>query len=205
MAHGDNRGLKLPPKVAPIQAVIVPVAMHKDGVKEKAMELYEILNEKYRMEIDVRDNYTPGYKFNDWEMRGVPVRIELGPRDIENNSCVVVRRDNSEKITVLFDELNNKLQEILDDIQKNMYETCKIIRENRTNTAMNLEEFSEKINKNQGYIKTMWCGDIVCEDKIKELTGAHSRCIPFEEEHISDKCVCCGKTAKHMVVWGRQY
>ena len=205
MAHGDNRGLKLPPKVAPIQAVIVPVAMHKDGVKEKARKLYELLNERYRMEIDIRDNYTPGYKFNDWEMRGVPVRIELGPRDIENNSCVIVRRDNSDKIVVSLDELDTKLQDILDDIQKNMYEKCKIIRENRTNTAMNLEEFTEKINKNQGYIKAMWCGDTACEDKIKELTGAHSRCIPFEEEHISCTCVCCGKEAKHMVFWGRQY
>lgn len=205
MAHGDNRGLKLPPKVAPIQAVIVPVAMHKEGVKEKAEELFNILNEKYRMEIDLRDNYTPGYKFNDWEMRGVPVRIELGPRDIENNVCVVVRRDNAEKITVNLDELPIKLQDILDSIQKNMYEECKKIREKRTNVALDMDEFIKKIDENQGYIKTMWCGNVECENKIKELTGAHSRCIPFEQEHISDKCVCCGKEAKTMVVWGRQY
>lgn len=205
MAHGDNRGLKLPPKVAPIQAVIVPVAMHKEGVKEKAEELYNKLNEKYRMEIDVRENYTPGYKFNDWEMRGVPVRIELGPRDIENNVCVVVRRDTLEKIEINLDELNEKLQSILDDIQQNMYNECKKIRDNRTTIALNLEQFEKNINENQGYVKTMWCGDVGCENKIKELTGAHSRCIPFEQEHISDKCVCCGKEAKHMVVWGRQY
>lgn len=205
MAHGDNRGLKLPPKVAPIQAVIVPVAMHKDGVKEKAQELYEKLNKNYRMEMDLRDNYTPGYKFNDWEMRGVPVRIELGPRDIENNVCVVVRRDTLEKITVNLDQLENQLQVILDDIQNNMYAQCKKIREERTNTATNLEEFTQIINENQGYVKTMWCGDVTCEEKIKELTGAHSRCIPFNQEHIADTCVCCGKTATHMVVWGRQY
>lgn len=205
MAHGDNRGLKLPPKVAPIQAVIVPVAMHKEGVKEKAEELFNKLNEKYRMEIDLRENYTPGYKFNDWEMRGVPIRIELGPRDIENNVCVVVRRDTLEKIEVNLDELNEKLQPILDEIQKNMYNECKKIRENRTTTALNLEQFEKNINENQGYVKTMWCGDVECENKIKELTGAHSRCIPFEQEHISDKCVCCGKEAKHMVIWGRQY
>ena len=203
MAHGDNRGLKLPPKVAPIQAVIVPVAMHKEGVK--AEELFNKLNEKYRMEIDLRENYTPGYKFNDWEMRGVPIRIELGPRDIENNVCVVVRRDTLEKIEVNLDELNEKLQPILDEIQKNMYNECKKIRENRTTTALNLEQFEKNINENQGYVKTMWCGDVECENKIKELTGAHSRCIPFEQEHISDKCVCCGKEAKHMVIWGRQY
>lgn len=205
MAHGDNRGLKLPPYVAPVQAVIVPVAIHKEGVKEKAEELYNILNEKYRMEIDIRENYTPGYKFNDWEMRGVPVRIELGPRDIENGVCIVVRRDNGEKITVSFNELSIKLQEILDDIQKNMYEECKKIRADRTNIALNMDEFIKKIEENQGYIKTMWCGDVECENKIKELTGAHSRCIPFEQEHISNTCVSCGKEAKHMVFWGRQY
>ena len=205
MAHGDNRGLKLPPYVAPVQAVIVPVAIHKEGVKEKAEELYNILNEKYRMEIDIRENYTPGYKFNDWEMRGVPVRIELGPRDIENGVCIVVRRDNGEKITVSFDELSIKLQEILDDIQKNMYEECKKIRADRTNIALNMDEIIKKIEENQGYIKTMWCGDVECENKIKELTGAHSRCIPFEQEHISNTCVCCGKEAKHMVFCGRQY
>lgn len=205
MAHGDNRGLKLPPKVAPIQAVIVPVAMHKDGVKEKAQEIYEMLNQNYKMEIDLRDNYTPGYKFNDWEMRGVPVRIELGPRDIENGVCVIVRRDTAEKIVVELNTLNTKLQKILDDIQKNMYEECKKIREKRTTVAMNLDEFVKNINENQGYVKTMWCGDEECENKIKELTGAHSRCIPFEQEHIGDKCVCCGKEARHMVVWGRQY
>ena len=205
MAHGDNRGLKLPPYVAPIQAVIVPVAIHKEGVKEKAEELYNILSEKYRMEIDVRENYTPGYKFNDWEMRGVPVRIELGPRDIENGVCIVVRRDNGEKITISLEELPIKLQEILDDIQKNMYEEGKKIRTNRTNIALNMDEFIKKIDENQGYIKTMWCGAVECENKIKELTGAHSRCIPFEQEHISNTCVCCGKEAKHMVFWGRQY
>lgn len=205
MAHGDNRGLKLPPKVAPIQVVIVPVAMHKEGVREKAQELCEKLNEKYRVELDIRDNYTPGYKFNDWEMRGVPVRIELGPRDIENNVCVIVRRDTQEKLTIGLDEVNDKLQEILDDIQQNMYNECKKIRENRTTTALDMEEFIKNIDSNQGYIKTMWCGSEECENKIKELTGAHSRCIPFEQEEIAHKCVCCGKEATKMVVWGRQY
>lgn len=205
MAHGDNRGLKLPPRVAPIQAVIVPVAMHKEGVKEKAQELYDSLKEHYRMEIDVREQVSPGFKFNDWELRGVPVRIELGPRDIEAGKCVVVRRDTLEKIEVQLNELNTKLQEILDEIQKNMFEECKQRVINKTTTAINLEEFVKNINENQGYVKTMWCGDEECENKIKELTGAHSRCIPFEQEHISDTCVCCGKKADKMVVWGRQY
>ena len=205
MAHGDNRGLKLPPRVAPIQVVIVPVAMHKEGVKEKAEELYNSLSEKYRVELDVREQYSPGYKFNDWEMRGVPVRIEIGPRDIEANKCVVVRRDTAEKIDVSLDELSEKLNEILEKIQKNMYEECKKNVEQKTTVATNMDEFTENLNNNQGYVKTMWCGDAECEEKIHELTGAKSRCMPFEQEKISDKCVYCGKTADKMVVWGRQY
>ena len=205
MAHGDNRGLKLPPKVAPIQAVIVPIAMHKEGVKEKAEELYNKLKDTYRMKIDLREQYSPGFKFNDWEMRGIPVRIELGPKDIENGKCIVVRRDNQEKIEISLDEIDNKLQVILDDIQKNMYEICKKRNEEKTTIAKNMEEFEKNINSNQGYIKAMWCGSEECENKIKDLTGAHSRCIPFEQEHISDTCVCCGKKADTMVVWGRQY
>lgn len=205
MAHGDNRGLKLPPRVAPIQAVIVPIAMHKEGVKEKAEELYKKLNDDFRMEVDVRENYTPGYKFNDWEMRGVPVRIEIGPRDIENGECVFVRRDNQEKITVKLDEIESTLKEVLEQIQENMFNECKERMIARTTVAKNMDEFVKNINENQGYVKAMWCGKQECEDKIKELTGAHSRCIPFEKEHISDKCVCCGKEAKEFVIWGRQY
>ena len=205
MAHGDNRGLKLPPKVAPIQAIIVPVAMHKEGVKEKAQELFEKLNTNYRMKIDLRENYTPGYKFNEWELKGVPVRIELGPRDIENGECVVVRRDNSEKLTVKLEELDIQLNKILEDIQQNMFEDCKKRLTEKTTIAKNIEEFSKNMNENQGFIKAMWCGDEACEDKIRELTGAKSRCIPFEQENISDTCVCCGKHADKMVIWGRQY
>ena len=205
MAHGDNRGLKLPPRVAPIQVVIVPVAMHKEGVKEKAEELYQTLSEKYRVELDIREQYSPGYKFNDWEMRGVPVRIEIGPRDIEANKCVAVRRDTSEKIEVNLEELSSKLKDILEDIQRNMYNVCAERVKEKTTAAKNLDEFIENLNKNQGYIKTMWCGDSKCEEKIHELTGAKSRCIPFMQEKLSDKCVCCGKPADTMVVWGRQY
>lgn len=205
MAHGDNRGLKLPPNVAPIQAVIVPVAMHKEGVKEKAEELYKMLSKKYRMEIDIREQYSPGYKFNDWEMRGVPLRIELGPRDIEAGKCVIVRRDTSEKIDVSLNELETKLQEILNEIQQNMYNDCSKRVKEKTTIAKNMDEFTQNLEKNQGYIKTMWCGDAGCEEKIHEITGAKSRCMPFEQEHISDTCVCCGKPADKMVVWGRQY
>ena len=205
MAHGDNRGLKLPPRVAPIQAVIVPIAIKKEGVLENADKLYEKLKEEYRVELDRRDQYSPGYKFNDWEMKGVPVRIELGPKDIENHVCVIVRRDTSEKIEVSLDEVERKLGEILEEIQRNMYDTCVKRVQEKTTIAHNLEEFEKNINENQGYVKTMWCGSNECEETIHERTGAKSRCIPFKQEHIGDTCVCCGKPASKMVVWGRQY
>ena len=205
MAHGDNRGLKLPPKVAPIQVVIVPVAMHKEGVKEKAQELFKLLQEKYRVELDIRDQYTPGYKFNEWEMKGVPVRIEIGPRDIEAGKCVIVRRDTLEKIEVNLSELTEKIEEILKSIQTNMYNIYAERVKEKTTIAHSMEEFISNINNNQGYVKTMWCGSSECEEKIHELTGAKSRCIPFEQEKLGDKCVYCGKPAEKMVVWGRQY
>ena len=206
MAHGDNRGLKLPPKVAPIQVVIVPIAAHKEGVTQKATEIYkELLEAGYRVKLDLRDNYSTGYKLNDWEMRGVPVRVEIGPRDIENGKCILVRRDTLEKQEVQLDKLSHELGILLEAIQLNMFEDCKKRMEAKTTIATNMDEFTKNITENQGFIKAMWCGEESCEDKIREFTGAKSRCIPFEQEHISDTCVCCGKKAKHMVIWGRQY
>lgn len=204
MAHGDNRGLKLPPKVAPIQAVIVPISF-TDDVTEKAKKLFNVLNKDFRVEIDNRDNYTPGYKFNDWEMRGVPVRIEIGPKDVAKDQCIFVARDNSEKIAVELDRVKDKLEDTLNQIQKRMFDACKNNSEARTFPVKSLEEFVKKINEKQGYIKAMWCGDEQCEEKIKAETGARPRCLPFEQEKISDKCVVCGKSAKHLVFWGRQY
>ena len=205
MAHGDNRGLKLPPKVAPIQVMIIPIAMHKEGVLVKAEELKNRLSKKFRVELDSRDNVTPGFKFNDVELKGIPLRIEIGPRDIENGECIIVRRDTLEKETVKLEELETRLEELMQDVQNNMYEMCKKRLEEKTQVALNMEEFETKINENQGYIKAMWCGSIECEDKIKEITGAHSRCIPEVQEKLSDKCVCCGKEANYLVFWGRQY
>lgn len=205
MAHGDNRGLKLPPKVAPIQAIIVPISLTDEIVGEKSKELFDTLKNDFRIEMDSRDNYTPGYKFNDWEMRGVPVRIEIGPKDVAKKECVFVRRDTGEKISVSLSEANMKLGELLNDIQKNMFLSCKNNKEERTQVAYDMDEFIKKINEKQGYIKAMWCGDEECEEKIKNETGAKSRCIPFEGENISDKCVVCGKPSKHLVFWGRQY
>ena len=205
MSHGDNRGLKLPPKVAPIQVIVVPVAQNKEGVLEKAHELKDNLSKLFRVKIDDRDKYSPGFKFNYWEMKGVPVRIEIGPRDIENGECVLVRRDTQEKITAKLDNINETVQKLLEDIHTNMFEMCKKRMEEKTSVATNMEEFKNNMETNQGFIKAMWCGKEECEDKIKELTGAKSRCIPFKQEHISDKCVCCGEKADKMVVWGRQY
>ena len=205
MAHGDNRGLKLPPKVAPIQVVIVPIAMQKEGVKEKATELYQSLNKKFRTKLDLRDNYTPGFKFNDWEMRGVPVRVEMGPRDIQQGIAILVRRDTLEKETVELANLENRIEELLEDIQKSMYNDCLKRREEKTTIAYTLDEIVKNMNENQGYVKTMWCGDEECENKVKDLTGAHSRCMPFEQEHLAETCPICGKKAEKMIIWGRQY
>lgn len=205
MAHGDNRGLKLPPKVAPIQAVIVPVAMHKEGVTETAKELNDRLSKKFRMKIDLRDNYSTGFKFNDWEMRGVPVRIEIGPKDIENGVVVLVRRDTLEKEIVAFSDVERRLEDLLEEIQKNMYKECLDRKIAKTTIAHSLDEILKNLEENQGYVKSMWCGDVECENKVKEVTGAHSRCIPFEQEHLDDVCPVCGKKANVMIVWGRQY
>ena len=205
MAHGDNRGLKLPPRVAPTQAVIVPVAMHKEGVKEKAEEIYNSLKDKFRMQIDDREQYSPGFKFNDWEMRGVPVRIEIGPKDIENGVVVLVRRDTNEKETVELEKIEERLAELMEEIQKNMYDTCAKRMKEKTSVAHCLDDFAKILEENQGFVKSMWCGSEECEEKIKDLTGAKSRCMPFEQEHLGDTCPVCGKKADKMVVWGRQY
>ena len=205
MAHGDNRGLKLPPKVAPIQAVIVPIAMHKEGVKEKSEKLFDELKKKIRVHLDDRDQYSTGYKFNDWEMRGVPIRIELGPKDIENGKCVMVRRDTGEKIDVQLSEVDSRIEELLEEIQKNMFNMCLERMKEKTSVAHNMDEFKNNLETDQGLIKAMWCGNTECEDKIHDETGAKSRCLPFNQEKLDDKCVCCGKPASKMVIWGRQY
>ena len=205
MAHGDDRGLKLPPKVAPIQVNIIPIKVKDETVMNKVNEIYNDLKDIYRIKIDDRDNYTVGYKFNDSEMRGIPLRIEIGPRDLENNKCIIVRRDTLEKIEVSLDDLKKEIDILLNDIHNNMYKICEKRMIEKTSIAKSIEEFEKNINNNQGFIKAMWCGDNACEEKIKALTSAKSRCIPFNEEKLDDKCFCCGKEAKHMVYFGRQY
>lgn len=205
MVHGDNSGLKLPPRIAPVQAVIIPIQQRKEGVLEKAAELEAALKAaNIRVKTDATDK-SPGFKFAEQEMRGIPLRIECGPKDIEANQAVVVRRDTREKIVVCLDEIAEKIQEILDTIQKDMLEAARTHRDAHTYVATNYEEFVQTINEKPGFVKAMWCGCKECEDKIKEETAATSRCIPFEQEQLADTCVCCGKPAKKMVYWGRAY
>ena len=205
MVHGDDSGLVLPPKIAPIQVAIVPVAQHKPGVLEKAAELRDRLAEKYRVKLDDSDN-SPGWKFAQYEMQGVPLRVEIGPKDIENGQCVLVRRDTREKQFISLDQLEAAVEQGLQDLHDAMYQRALKNLEEKTFTATTYEEFLDTAQNKPGFIKAMWCGDSACEDKIKEDTGGvKSRCIPFEEEQLSDVCVCCGKPARHMVYWGRQY
>lgn len=203
MVHGDNSGLVLPPKVAPTQVMIIPIMQKKEGVLEKAAQIKEVLS-NYRVKVDDSDK-SPGWKFSEQEMRGIPVRVEIGPKDIEANKAVIVRRDTREKIEVSLDEIESKVGEVLDAMQYDMLERAREHREKHTYIATNYDEFKEAVATKPGFIKAMWCGDEACENKIKEDTTATSRCMPFEQEQISDKCVCCGKPAKAMVYWGKAY
>ena len=204
MVHGDDSGLVLPPRVAPIQLVIVPIATHKGGVLEKAQEIFTTLKAKVRVKLDDSDK-NPGWKFSEHEMRGVPLRLEIGPRDVENGTVVLVRRDNGEKLTVNIAELAQKVPEILQEIQDGLLAKALKHREEHTSKAYSLAEIKENLDKKPGFVKTMWCGDRACEDQVKEVARASSRCMPFESEHLSDTCAICGKPAKAMVIWGRAY
>lgn len=204
MTHGDDNGLVLPPAVAPTQVIIVPIAMHKEGVLEKAEELRERLSKFCRVKADTSDN-SAGWKFAEYEMKGVPLRLEIGPKDIEKNQCVIVRRDNREKIFVSLDELETRIPELLQAVRDGLYEKALKRREEMTYTAKNLDEMKEIADNKPGFIKAMWCGDLACEEKLKEVAGVTSRCIPFEQEKISDVCVCCGKPADKMLYWGKAY
>ena len=206
MTHGDDNGLVLPPAVAPIQAVIVPIQQFKEGVLDKARELYEQLKAAgIRVKLDDTDQ-SPGWKFAEYEMKGVPVRIELGPKDIENDQCVIVTRHDREKAFVALGDLVNAVNEKLEAVRDGIFKKALENRENKTYSCKTTDEIIKALEeKGDGFVKAMWCGDEECEDKVKELTGVGSRCIPFEQENISDVCVCCGKPAKKMVLWGKAY
>lgn len=205
MTHGDNEGLVLPPRIAPVQLVVIPVASHKPGVMEKAQELFKTLKAAgVRTKIDQSDN-SPGWKFAEYEMKGVPLRLEVGPRDIANGQCVLVRRDTREKIVVKFEELTQKVPQMLEEVQQALFNRALQNRETHTYTAHSLAEMKEQISKNTGFVKSMWCGELACEEKVKEEAGMSSRCMPLEQENLGDVCPVCGKPAKHMIVWGVAY
>lgn len=206
MVHGDDSGLVLPPRIAPVQVMVMPIAQHKEGVLDKAYALRDQLIEAgFQVKVDDSDK-SPGWKFSEQEIQGIPTRIEIGPKDIEQGQVVVVRRDTREKTVVAISEITEKLGEILETMQKDMFERAKAFLDSHIDSAVTMEEMNSKFNESRGFIKAMWCGEEACEDEIKAQTGgASSRCIPDEEEHLSDVCVCCGKPAKHMVYWGKAY
>lgn len=204
MVHGDNSGLVLPPAIAPTQIVIIPVSQHKEGVLEKAEELRSKLSEAFRVKIDASDKMA-GWKFSEYEMKGVPIRLEVGPKDIEKNQVVLVRRDTREKQFVSMDNLTDAVASLLNDIQTGLLEKARTRRDEHTYVATSFEEFIKTVEEKPGFIRAMWCGDRACEDLIKEKTSATARCIPFEQEKLSENCVCCGKPAESMLYWGKAY
>ena len=205
MTHGDNNGLVLPPKIAPIQVIILPIAQHKPGVLEAAAQLKErLVNAGFRVKVDDSDN-SMGWKCAEYEMKGVPLRVECGPRDLENGQCILVRRNDGEKTVIKLEELEQAVEAQLELVQKGMYEKAKKNLEEHIYEAHSIEEAKELQQKNGGFIKTMWCGDEACELKMKEVAGMSSRCMPLKQEHLGDTCACCGKPAKHMIYWGVAY
>ena len=204
MVHGDNNGLMLPPKIAPIQVVVIPVAANKPGVIEKNTTIYDQLKTKFRSKIDISDK-SPGWKFSEYEMKGVPIRLELGPKDIEANQCVLVRRDTGNKTTVSLDNIVEEVDKLLTDIQQNMYELAKKSLAEKTYVAKSFAEFEKTLEETPGFIKAMWCGETACEENIKKKTGASTRCLPFEQENLGEACVHCGKEAKTMVYFAKAY
>ena len=205
MTHGDNNGLVLPPKVAPVQVIVIPVAQHKEGVAAANEAVMERLRKAgFRVKMDASDN-SPGWKFAEYEMKGVPLRLELGPKDMEKNQCVLVRRDSGEKSFVSLDGIEDTVAGMLEDIHNGLYQRAKKNLEDNTYPCATLAEVKEKMETRGGFAKTMWCGELECELKMKEEAGVSSRCIPFQQEKLSDVCACCGRPAKHMVYWGVAY
>ncbi len=205
MVHGDNSGLVLPPHIAPTQVMVIPIRQDAESVLDKALSVKAAL-ESAGVRTDLDDSEkSPGWKFSEQEMRGIPIRVELGPKDIEKNQAVLVRRDTREKTIVSINELPSVVPQLLETIQKDMFLRAKTHRDSHTYDAHNYEEFKEIVNNKPGFVRAMWCGDPACEEKIKADTTATSRCIPFEQEQIADTCVCCGRPAKKMVFWGKAY
>ncbi len=207
MIHGDDKGLVLPPKVAPMQVVIVPIYKNDEGKNSVLPKVEEIRNQleskDIRVIVDDREGMSPGYKFNDWELKGVPLRIEIGPKDIESQNIVVAKRYNLEKISLGFSEIE-KIPIILDEIQTQMLKKAKEQTENITLNISDYSEFKSKIEKG-GFFNSPWCGKVECEDKIKEETGAEIRVIPFGSENINQKCIYCNEQSVSTPIFARGY
>jgi prolyl-tRNA synthetase len=209
MVHGDDKGLVLPPKIAPIQAVIVPIP-YKDAdstaILTKAKEIYEKLKKNgISVVLDDRSEYTPGWKFNEWELKGVPIRIEIGPRDLKRKQATLARRDTFERIIVKEEEIANAVAKLLEEIQKNLFNKAKKFLEENITAVSTYEEFKKTLKEKGGFLRACWCADSTCEEKIKEETGATIRIVPFEKEKIFSKCIYCGKEAKEVVYFARAY
>jgi prolyl-tRNA synthetase len=212
MTHGDDKGLRLPPRIAPIQVVIVPILFGKDDDKvlTKAKEIYEILRQDYRVYLDNRLEYTPGWKFNEWEMRGVPLRVEIGPKDIQKEQVVFVPRDGSGKKFIQESELKENIDKILKEIQDNLFNSAKQFLNSKISEASTIEEFNKKIGEIPGFIKVFWCESQQCENELIDKTKTTPRCIPLENAssstlHASGKCIVCGKETDTMIYYARAY
>ncbi len=205
MVHGDDSGLVLPPRIAPVQVMVIPIQQQKEGVLDQALKVRDTLAEAFRVKIDDSAK-TPGWKFAEQEIRGIPVRVELGPKDIVKGECVVVRRDTREKIVVPLPELNTRMAEILETMQADMLDRAKAFLASHISDAHDYAEFRQVAAEKPGFIRAMWCGEEACELKIKEDTTVTSRCMPFgDQEQIAQTCVCCGKPAHKLVYWGKAY
>ena len=204
MVHGDNNGLILPPKIAPIQVAIIPIAQNKEGVLEAVISLQEKIKSKFRVKLDISDK-TPGFKFSEYEMKGVPLRVELGPKDIEAGNVVLVRRDNGEKKVVNLLDIEEEIEKILEEIQQGLYNKAKEAKEAKTYSAKTFQEFEEISTQKPGFIKAMWCESSECEEQIKKDFSATIRCLPYEQEIIGETCVCCGEKAETQVIFAKAY
>ena len=205
MTHGDDNGLVLPPAIAPIQVIVIPVAQHKEGVLDAAYGL-ESRIKALGLRVKTADSdQSNGWKYAEYEMKGVPLRVEIGPKDMEKGQCVIARRDTGEKYFVPLAELEEKVQSLLVEIHDNLYESAKKRLEENTFAFDSVEAVKAAMEEHTCFAKTMWCGDEACEVAMKERAGVSSRCIPFEQEHLGDVCPICGKPAKKMVIWGVAY
>lgn len=208
MVHGDDQGLVLPPRLTPIQVVVVPIwgdDRERDPVMNVVAEIKERLGDQVALEVDDRDEYSPGWKFNEWEQKGVPLRIEIGPQDVANEQVVLVRRDTGEKLTVAQTELSSQVHKLLEEIQQNLFDRALRFQQENTHEPEDFEAFKRIIDEQGGFLVAWWCGSADCETAIKEETKATIRCIPFDQPEGTGGCIYCDNEAKEQVVLAKAY